>query len=88
MELTKNQEELDMQLGFIFRMSLACDLDLIKYAKKHYYNEMKRYEAIGIMDGNPTYYEKLADKEAYFKRIDAFHNFVKTMHETDKDIIR
>jgi len=85
---TETREQLKTQISIMIRLANACDLEMLQDIEKEYKNEVSRYEAIGILDGNPNYYKRLESREAYYKRIKAITNLVEVLHETDKQTIR
>lgn len=48
--------------------------------------EEAEYKAIGILDGNPTYFRKLADLRARIRRAEAILNLKRVSRETQEDI--
>jgi hypothetical protein len=47
-------------------------------------HELRVYEAVGIMDGNPTYFNRLEQKRARVERLQAIIRLVDVAHKTNK----
>lgn len=51
-----------------------------------YAKNVREYEAIGILDGNPTYFKKLDGMRARERRARAILHLIQVSRETQKDL--
>ena len=86
--MKEKDKQQTVQITMIMKMTNACDLQFLKEVKKLYEKDYSQYEAIGIIDGNPLYYQTLKYKEALLKRITALTELVATIRKTNKTIIQ
>lgn len=78
----------NIQLFFGVAAALIPSLSLLENEYEKMQKNIYRYEAIGIIDGNPDYYNNLADKKARLKRLKSIIDVVNVLLETEKDILR
>ena len=80
-----NQEIIAYGIQSIIRHAASLPLDDLDFFLKELEEEIKVYEAIGIVDGH-NYFRELEDRKARLKRFKALRKFVTVLHETNSKI--
>lgn len=89
MEITQEQaDNLAGQITAISFVIAGMDDEALAACIEVQKKDIATYEAIGILDGNPRYFQKLADKKARNARAEALLAFIRVSKETSKDILR
>jgi hypothetical protein len=76
-------EVLQEYIIMIFSQVSAIEPVKVKNMVDAFESDFKNYQAIGIIDGNPKYYQVMERKEAYLKRAKALYNLLEVLHETN-----
>jgi len=89
MELSE-EDILDFNLNIKMLLVILYNLKAFKDQLIDEINNLKkekgRYDAIGILDGNPTYFKKVAEIEARIMRTEALVKIIDTWEDTKKAI--
>jgi hypothetical protein len=83
-------EKLKQNITELFQIAsrMIFDIAFLKDELKKMQDNLSNYEAIGILDGNPLYFEKLEDKRARVERLKAIVNFIDILIKTDDKIMK
>lgn len=79
-------QNIDLQIGLIMEAAKVMDLELLKSKYKEAENQSGIYGAIGILDGNPKYYNKFDLQSICLKRTKALIDLIEIVQETQSTI--
>jgi hypothetical protein len=65
----------------------TLDLEGLVLAREVFSRELGQYEANGILDGNPRYFDRLKDMAARLARLDAIIALARVSRDTEADIL-